>query len=43
MLEQLRVLENGWRIRVVRVPYDSTGVDTPSDVKVAEALIRRMK
>jgi 3-deoxy-manno-octulosonate cytidylyltransferase (CMP-KDO synthetase) len=35
-LEQLRVLENGYRIRVVDVSHDSVGVDTPEDLKAVE-------
>jgi 3-deoxy-manno-octulosonate cytidylyltransferase (CMP-KDO synthetase) len=35
-LEQLRVLENGYRIRVVDVAHDSVGVDTPEDLKAVE-------
>jgi 3-deoxy-manno-octulosonate cytidylyltransferase (CMP-KDO synthetase) len=31
-LEQLRVLEHGYRIRVVETSYDSVGVDEPSDL-----------
>jgi len=31
-LEQLRVLEHGFRIRVVETQYDSIGVDTPEDL-----------
>jgi 3-deoxy-manno-octulosonate cytidylyltransferase (CMP-KDO synthetase) len=31
-LEQLRALENGFRIRVVSTEYDSLGVDTPADL-----------
>ena len=37
-LEQLRAIENGFRIRVVETEYDSMGVDTPADLERAEAL-----
>lgn len=32
-LEQLRALENGYRIRVVDTEYESFGVDTPEDLE----------
>ena len=38
-LEQLRALENGIRIAVVKVDYDSVGVDMPEDVAKVEAII----
>lgn len=38
-LEQLRYLENGFRIRMVEVAEDSVGVDTPEDADRAERLI----
>ena len=38
-LEQLRALENGIRIEVVRVDHDSVGVDVPADVARVEALL----
>lgn len=38
-LEQLRALENGIEIAVVRVDYDSVGVDTPEDVAKVEKLL----
>ena len=31
-LEQMRALENGFRIRVVETEYESVGVDTPADL-----------
>lgn len=43
-LEQLRVLQNGYRIRVVDVQFDSVGVDTPEDlIAVEEKLCGRKK
>lgn len=44
-LEQLRLLENGYRIRVVKVRYGSyptlSGVDTPEDAQRAEDLLKK--
>jgi 3-deoxy-manno-octulosonate cytidylyltransferase (CMP-KDO synthetase) len=39
-LEQLRALENGIPIAVVKVDYDSVGVDTPGDVARVEAILK---
>jgi 3-deoxy-manno-octulosonate cytidylyltransferase (CMP-KDO synthetase) len=39
-LEQLRALENGLRIAVVTVSYDSVGVDVPEDVRRVEAILK---
>jgi 3-deoxy-manno-octulosonate cytidylyltransferase (CMP-KDO synthetase) len=37
-LEQLRAMENGYRIRVVETEYDSLGVDTPEDLEKVSGL-----
>ena len=39
-LEQLRALENGIPIAVVKVDYDSVGVDVPDDVQRVERLLK---
>ena len=39
-LEQLRALENGIPIAVVKVDYESVGVDVPEDVKRVEELLK---
>ena len=39
-LEQLRALENGINIAVVKVDYDSIGVDVPEDVARVEKILR---
>lgn len=40
-LEQLRVLEHGYRIKVVETPVDSTEVDTPEDIKIVEEKLQK--
>ena len=40
-LEQLRWLENGYRIRVVETEHDSIGVDVPEDVRRVEQILAR--
>ncbi|HEY5909061.1 MAG TPA: 3-deoxy-manno-octulosonate cytidylyltransferase [Verrucomicrobiae bacterium] len=42
-LEQLRALENGIPIAVVKVDYDSVGVDVPDDVGRVEEMLRALK
>lgn len=38
-LEQLRVLENGYKIKVIVTGYKGFGIDTPEDLKRARALL----
>jgi 3-deoxy-manno-octulosonate cytidylyltransferase (CMP-KDO synthetase) len=40
-LEQLRALENGIPIAVVKVDYDSVGVDVPADIQRVEQILAR--
>ena len=42
-LEQLRALENGYRIRVIETPFRSIGVDTPADLEEVRNLFRTSK
>lgn len=39
-LEQLKVLENGYKMKVIKVDHEAHGVDVPSDVAKIEAFMR---
>jgi 3-deoxy-manno-octulosonate cytidylyltransferase (CMP-KDO synthetase) len=39
-LEQLRVLEEGFRIKVIETKHDTLGVDTPEDLEKVKALLQ---
>jgi 3-deoxy-manno-octulosonate cytidylyltransferase (CMP-KDO synthetase) len=39
-LEQLRWMENGYKIRVAETPHDSVSVDVPEDVAIVEELLK---
>jgi len=40
-LEQLRWLENGWKIRVAEVEHDAISVDVPEDIDRVEKLLQK--
>ena len=40
-LEQLRVIESGYKIKVKETKYDSMGVDVPEDILKIEREIKR--
>ena len=40
-LEQLRWMENGWKIRVAEIEHDAVSVDVPEDVAKVEALLAK--
>ncbi|MEM0492464.1 MAG: 3-deoxy-manno-octulosonate cytidylyltransferase [Candidatus Thermoplasmatota archaeon] len=40
-LEQLRALENGYRIKAVETSYQPVGVDIPDDVKKVEKILKK--
>jgi len=42
-LEQLRVLEEGYKIKVIETKYDTIGVDTPEDMEKLIAYIKTHK
>jgi len=42
-LEQLRWMENGWKIRVAEVEHDAVSVDVPADVARVEELLKSLR
>ena len=39
-LEQLRALENGYRVFVTAMPYSTIGVDTPEELEAVVEILR---
>lgn len=42
-LEQLRAIDHGFKIKVIRTRFDSVGVDTPGDIRKVEKILRKRK
>ena len=42
-VEQLRVLEHGYKIKLVETPYDFIGVNTPEDLEKVRAVLSHGK
>jgi len=42
-LEQLKVLEHGYKMKTVKVAHAAHGVDEPADVASVEAILRRLE
>lgn len=42
-LEQLRYLENGYKIRVVETQYKTIGIDTPQDLEKARKYLQDLE
>lgn len=42
-LEQLRVLENGYKIKVIETPFEIVGVDTIEDLERVRAIVKEKK
>ncbi|KAG9153461.1 hypothetical protein Leryth_025985 [Lithospermum erythrorhizon] len=40
-LEQLKVLENGYKMKVIKVDHEAHGIDAPEDVATIETVTRR--
>jgi 3-deoxy-manno-octulosonate cytidylyltransferase (CMP-KDO synthetase) len=41
-LEQLRVLEDGFKIKLIETKYESVGVDTPEDLEKVKSFIKKL-
>jgi 3-deoxy-manno-octulosonate cytidylyltransferase (CMP-KDO synthetase) len=42
-LEQLRVLQEGYRIKVIETKYDTIGVDTPEDLEKVKKYLKKQE
>jgi len=39
-LEQLRAIENGYKIKTIETRYETVGIDTPEDLEKAKIILR---
>lgn len=42
-LEQLRAIENGYKIKAIETKFETVGVDTPADLELAKILMQKEK
>lgn len=40
-LEQLRALENGYKIKAIETKFETVGIDTPEDLELAKSLLQK--
>ena len=39
-VDMMRVLEHGYKVKMVESPYDTQAVDTPADLELVENLMK---
>jgi 3-deoxy-manno-octulosonate cytidylyltransferase (CMP-KDO synthetase) len=41
-LEQLRLIENGYKIKMILTDYKGIGIDTRKDIEIAEEMLKQI-